>query len=142
MNAILAVRAWYDKARDMQNSRERYEQMSKVRIHIYINKLLETKAAPGCYEDIVDANKIYKVVTAVRIIEESGGYSCYKTDDLRGQSGTVVMCCMEGNHRSHYVAVYVLLDEFKAHGPLVVVDGDSPKHVQIRGGRTSHKTSN
>ena len=33
------------------------------------------------------------------------------------------MCCREENHRSHHVTVYVLLDEFKGYGPLVVVRG-------------------
>ena len=33
------------------------------------------------------------------------------------------MCCREENHSSHYVAVYVLLDKFKAYDLLVVVKG-------------------
>ena len=82
------------------------------------------KAVPGCYEDIVVANTTYKVGTAVRIVEESQGYSCYDIKYLRGQHGTVVMCHREENHHmSQYVMVYVLLDKFKAYGPLLMVKG-------------------
>ena len=66
--------------------------MSKVRIHRGINKLQETKAAPGCYEDIVVANKIYKVGTAVRITDNKREYSPYDAKYMRGRSETVVMC--------------------------------------------------
>ena len=59
-------------------------------------------------------NNTYKVGTAVRIIKESGSYSCYNT---------VVMCCREENQWARHVAVYVLLDNFKPYGPLVVVKG-------------------
>jgi len=54
---VLAVRAWYDKARDIKNSRERHEQMSKVRIHICINEMQEPMRATGCYEDMVIAKR-------------------------------------------------------------------------------------
>ena len=97
--------------------------MSKVHIHKCINVLQEMKATPGYYEDIVVANQIYKVGTAVRIIDDSRNYSYYDNEYLRGQSGTVIMCCREENYSSHYVAVYVLLDKFKEYGPLVVVKG-------------------
>ena len=69
------------------------------------------------------ANKTYKVGAALRIIEGGRGLSCYDTKDMRERSGTVVMCCREENHSSHYVAVYVLLDKFKAYDLLVVVKG-------------------
>ena len=71
MNVILTVRAWYNKARDMQTSKEQHGQMSKLRLHKCISMLQETKAAPGCSEDIVAANGTYKVRTAVRIIDDS-----------------------------------------------------------------------
>ena len=71
VSAILMARAWYNKARDIQKSRKRYGQMSKVRIQKCINVLHETKSSPGCYEDIVVANKTYKVGTSVRMIDDS-----------------------------------------------------------------------
>jgi hypothetical protein len=54
----------------------------------------------------------------------------------------MVMCCNEENCSSHYVSIYVLLNKFKAYGLLVVVKGTPPKHMQIRGGRSIHETSN
>ena len=83
MNAVLAVRVWYRKAREIQNNMKQHEHVSEVRLHKCINVLQETKAAPGCYEDIVVANKTYKVGIAVRIIKEIRGYSCCNTKDLR-----------------------------------------------------------
>ena len=114
--------------------------MSKVHIHKCINELQETKAAPGCYKDILVVNKTYKVEMAVRIIKESRSYSCYNTEDLRGKSGTVVMCCCEENHWSHYVAVYVLLDNCKAYGSLVVVNG-TPQSICKCGEEEQHTNS-
>ena len=43
VNAVLVVRAWYGKARDIQNNMEQHEQMSKAFIHTCINELQETK---------------------------------------------------------------------------------------------------
>ena len=37
-----------------------------------------------------------------------------------GQSGTVTMYCRKENYMSHYVAVSVLLNEFKAYNQLLV----------------------
>jgi hypothetical protein len=37
--AILVVRAWYGNARNMQNSKEKHKQISRVRIHTCINEL-------------------------------------------------------------------------------------------------------
>ena len=76
--------------------------------------------APCCFDNIVGDNKIYKVGTALRIIDESCNHSYYNTIYLQGQSGMVSMYSREENHSSHHVAVYVLLDKFKASGPLVV----------------------
>ena len=78
------------------------------------------------------ANETYKVGTPVRIIDDKREYSPYDAKCMRGRSGTVVMCCREGNHRSHYVAVYVILDEFKAYGPSVVVKGTPQSMCKCR----------
>ena len=79
VNTVLTDRTWHRKAREMQNNMEIHDQMSKVRIQNCINKLQETKAVPGCHEDIVIVNKAYKAGAAVQIIEESQEYSCYVT---------------------------------------------------------------
>ena len=39
VNTVLAIRAWYEKAREMQSNMNRHKQMPKVRIHKCINKL-------------------------------------------------------------------------------------------------------
>ena len=87
-------------------------------------------------------NKTYKDGTAIRIIKEIQSYACKNNGNARGRNGTVFMCCREENQWSHHVTVYVLLDNFKAYGPLVVVNGDPTKYMQMRGRRTTHKTAN
>ena len=78
----------------------------------------------------------------MRIIEENRGYPYYNTKGPRGRSGTVVMCCREENKWSHCVAVYMLLDEFKAYGPLVVVTGTPQSKCShgVEGQHIRHQT--
>ena len=89
VNTVLAVRAWYGNAREIQNNMERHGQTSKVRIHKCINKLQETKTTQGCHKVIVVAKRTYKVWKAIISMGESQGYFCYDIDDLGGRSGTV-----------------------------------------------------
>ena len=84
-------------------------------------------------------NKTYKDGTAIRIIKEIQSYACKNNGNARARNGTVFMCCREENQSSHYVAVYVLLDNFNVYDPLVAVNGDPMKHIQMQGGRTPHK---
>ena len=73
--------------------------------------------------DVAD-NK-YKIGSQVRIIDDPD----YEDNrNTRGYSGTVVRCKREWNRVSHIVTVYVLLDEFKAYNPLVVVKG-TPRNL-------------
>ena len=86
--------------------------------------------------------KTYKGWTAVRITDDSPGYTCCDKEYFRGRSGTVVMCYREENHRSQYVAVYVLLDKFKEYGTLVVVKRSPQSICKCREERqhTRHQT--
>ena len=48
------------------------------------------------------------------------------------------MCCREDNHHmSHYVVVYVFLDDCKAYTPLVVVKG-TPQNIYKYGEEGQH----
>jgi hypothetical protein len=93
--------------------------------------------ALGCYKDVVITNKTYKVGSAVRNMEEIRSYSCYNTEDMRERNGTVVISCRVENQWSHYVAVYMLLDNFKAYVPLMVVKGD-PQSICKYGEEAHH----
>ena len=73
------------------------------------------------YGDIEVADNNYHVGQRVRIIHDAGD-----TDDdsiLVGHSGVVVRCAREPNATSQITVVYVLLDDFEACGPLIVVKG-------------------
>ena len=78
---------------------------------------------------ILQANDTYKVGTHV-IIERSWHHN--NNADTTGRSNTVVMCSRETNYRSYYVAIYVLLDEFKSCVPMIVVKG-TPNSICVYG---------
>jgi hypothetical protein len=76
---------------------------------------------PGIYTDIVVVNVTHTVGTSVRIIDDN--YYSTGNGGFNGKSGTVAICYRESNHRSQYVTIYMLLDNFKAYKSLVVVEG-------------------
>ena len=76
---------------------------------------------PEQYSDIEVADNTYKIGHQVRIVNEP--YYIYDNRNMMGRSGTVVRCAREQHNSSHNTTVYVLLDEFKACGPLIVVKG-------------------
>ena len=79
--------------------------------------------------DVVVADDRYRIGTQVKIIQNDEYDRGRNT--LR-HSGTIVMCHRERNDHSHLVAVYVLLDEYKAYDPLIVAKG-TPRNVCLCG---------
>ena len=73
---------------------------------------------PEQYADVEVAGGRYKVGTHMGIIEDLE-YECNR--NTKEYSSTVGGCKQEQNQVSRIVTVYVLLDEFKAYDPLVVV---------------------
>ena len=120
-----------DKVHETRNTEERYMCSSARRVRIFVNMLQAQSGEldgrgqvemiePGQYSDIEVTDDRYKIGAQVRIMNDP---DFVRNRNTEGYSGTVVRCARERNRALHITTVYVLLDEFKACGPLIVVKG-------------------
>ena len=91
------------------------------------------------YGDTEVSDNNYHVGQRVRIMYDAGD----NDDDsiLVGHSGVVVRCARKPNATSQITVVYVLLDEFEACGPLIVVKGPTGSFCRC-GEELQHKGIN
>ena len=131
LSVACTTKAFGDGVHETRTTEERYKCPSTQRMQRCVNMLRAQSGEldgrgqvemmePGQYSDIEVADDKYKIVQQVRIMDDP---HCIDNKNTKGHSGAVVRCARERNSTLHITTVYVLLDKFKAYGPLIAVKG-------------------